>query len=108
MDELIAGFLAETRESLAALDVALVRLEQRPDDPATLSEIFRALRTIKGTCGFLSLPRLERVAHAGENVLGRFRDGALKVTPAGVTLTRCSPRRSSACRTSSLACRTAW
>lgn len=44
------------------------------------------MHTIKGTCGFLGLPRLEAVAHAGENVLGKFRDGALVVTPQAVTL----------------------
>jgi two-component system chemotaxis sensor kinase CheA len=86
MDDLIADFLTETHEGLAALDVALVRLEKSPDDHPTLSEIFRVIHTIKGTCGFLGLSRLERVAHAGENVLGRYRDGALKVTPDGITL----------------------
>ena len=44
------------------------------------------MHTIKGTCGFLSLPRLEKVAHHAENVLGKFRDGDLEVTPAYVTL----------------------
>ena len=44
------------------------------------------MHTIKGTCGFLGLPRLERVAHAGENVLGRVRDGMLAVTPDIVSL----------------------
>jgi two-component system chemotaxis sensor kinase CheA len=86
MDDLIADFLTETHEGLAALDVALVRLEKSPDDKPTLSEIFRVIHTIKGTCGFLGLSRLEHVAHAGENVLGRYRDGALKVTPDGITL----------------------
>ncbi|WP_372620076.1 chemotaxis protein CheW [Falsiroseomonas sp.] len=86
MDDLIADFLTETHEGLAALDVALVRLEKVPDDKPTLSEIFRAVHTIKGTCGFLGLSRLEAVAHAAENVLGRYRDGALKVTPDGITL----------------------
>jgi two-component system chemotaxis sensor kinase CheA len=86
MDDLIADFLTETHEGLAALDVALVRLEKAPDDRPTLSEIFRVIHTIKGTCGFLGLSRLEHVAHAAENVLGRYRDGALKVTPDGVTL----------------------
>jgi two-component system, chemotaxis family, sensor kinase CheA len=61
--------------------VALVRLERTPDDQDTLSLIFRLVHTIKGTCGFLGLPRLERVAHAGENVLGRVRDGLVTVTP---------------------------
>lgn len=85
MDDLLADFLTETNESLADLDVALVKLEQTPDDAATLQLIFRLVHTIKGTCGFLGLPRLERVAHAAENVLGRVRDKVLPVTPDLVT-----------------------
>src|SRR5208337_2343736 len=81
MDDLLADFLTETNENLADLDVALVKLERTPDDAATLALIFRLVHTIKGTCGFLGLPRLERVAHAAENVLGKVRDGALTVTP---------------------------
>jgi two-component system chemotaxis sensor kinase CheA len=77
MDDLLVDFLTETNESLAELDVALVKLERAPDDQETLSLIFRLVHTIKGTCGFLGLPRLERVAHAGENVLGKVRDGKL-------------------------------
>jgi two-component system chemotaxis sensor kinase CheA len=79
MDDLLKEFLTETSENIIALDSALVRIEQQPDDPQLLSEIFRVMHTIKGTCGFLDLPRLERVAHAGENVLGQFRDGTLAV-----------------------------
>ena len=77
MDDLLADFLTETNENLAELDVALVTLERTPDDAATLALIFRMVHTIKGTCGFLGLPRLERVAHAAESVLGKVRDGAL-------------------------------
>ncbi|CAA7615830.1 chemotaxis protein CheW [Magnetospirillum sp. SS-4] len=86
MDDLLSEFLTETSESLSTLDVALVNLEQNPNDPQILGNIFRLVHTIKGTCGFLGLPRLEHVAHAGENVLGKFRDGELEVTPAAVTL----------------------
>ncbi len=86
MDDLLAEFLTETNESLAELDVALLKLERTPDDRETLSQIFRLVHTIKGTCGFLGLPRLERVAHAGESVLGRVRDGVLTVTPDIVSL----------------------
>ena len=75
MDDLLADFLTETNENLAELDLALVTLERTPDDAATLALIFRMVHTIKGTCGFLGLPRLERVAHAGESVLGKVRDG---------------------------------
>ena len=86
MDDLIADFLTETNESIADLDVALVKLERTPDDQDTLSLIFRLVHTIKGTCGFLGLPRLEHVAHAAENVLGKVRDGVLTATPDTVTL----------------------
>ncbi|AUN28898.1 hybrid sensor histidine kinase/response regulator [Niveispirillum cyanobacteriorum] len=86
MDDLLSEFLTETNENLAVLDVELVKLEQNPNDPGLLSNIFRLVHTIKGTCGFLGLPRLESVAHAGENVLGKFRDGELHVSPYAVSL----------------------
>lgn len=86
MDDLLADFLTETQEGLGALDAALVRLERNPGDQATLGEVFRVVHTIKGTCGFLGLARLEAVAHAAENVLGRWRDGTQPVTPDGITL----------------------
>lgn len=85
MDDLLTDFLTETNESLAEADLALVRLEQEPGDAATLGLIFRLVHTIKGTCGFLGLVRLEKVAHAAENVLGKVRDGALNVTPDLIT-----------------------
>ncbi|MDA0675178.1 MAG: Hpt domain-containing protein, partial [Proteobacteria bacterium] len=86
MDDLLSEFLAETSESLALLDLELVKFEQNPNDSAILGNIFRLVHTIKGTSSFLGLPRLEKVAHAGEDVLGKFRDGALTVTPEAVTL----------------------
>ncbi len=86
MDDLLSEFLTETTENLSVLDVELVRLERNPNDPELLSNIFRLVHTVKGTCGFLGLPRLEKLAHAGENVLGRFRDGELPVTPNAVSI----------------------
>ena len=86
MDDLFQEFLAETAESLVVLDVELVRFERETTDTTILSNIFRLMHTIKGTCGFLGLPRLGSVAHAGENILGKFRDGELEVTPYAVTL----------------------
>ena len=86
MDDLLSEFLTETNEGLAVLDVELVKLEQNPNDQELLSNIFRLMHTIKGTCGFLGLPRLESVAHAGENVLGKIREGGLEVSPTAVSL----------------------
>ena len=85
MDDLLVDFLTETREGLQSLDGALLQLERNPGDRQVLSEVFRTVHTIKGTCGFLGLSRLEGVAHAAENVLGLWRDGTLAVTGAGVS-----------------------
>ena len=86
MDDLLSEFLTETSEALAVLDVELEKFEQVPSDADILGNIFRLVHTIKATCGFLGLPRLESVAHAGENVLGKFRDNVIEVTPEAVTL----------------------
>ena len=85
MDELLSEFLAETTECLAALDQALLQLEQTPADTATLGVAFRLVHTIKGTCGFLDLARLECVAHAAEDLLGALRAGDLQITPRLIT-----------------------
>ena len=86
MDDLLNEFLTETFESIEVVDVELVELEKDPNNKSVLDNIFRLVHTIKGTCGFLGLPRLEAVAHSGENVLGKFRDGEMDVTPEAVTL----------------------
>ncbi len=85
MDELLREFLTETNESLGVVDVELVRFEQEPNNATILANIFRLVHTIKGTCGFLALPRLEALAHAAETLMGKFRDG-LPVTGEAVTL----------------------
>ena len=66
MDDLVSEFITETAEGLSAIDVELVTVEQNPNAPAILGGIFRIIHTIKGTCGFLGLPRLERLSHAAE------------------------------------------
>ncbi|TAE34514.1 MAG: hybrid sensor histidine kinase/response regulator [Alphaproteobacteria bacterium] len=86
MDDLIAEFITETGESLSMLDSELVKLEQNPDDMETLGNIFRLVHTIKGTCGFLGLPRLATVAHAGENVLGKVRERQITVSSISISM----------------------
>ncbi len=67
------------------VDSELVRFEQEPNNGKILGNIFRLVHTIKGTCGFLALPRLETLAHAAETVMGKFRDG-MPVTADAVTI----------------------
>jgi len=85
MDDLLREFLTETNESLNLVDAQLVRFEQEPNNGAILGNIFRLVHTIKGTCGFLALPRLETLTHAAETLMGKFRDG-MPVTADAVTL----------------------
>src|SRR6266496_3502214 len=85
MDELLREFLTETNESLDVIDVELVRFERDPNNAKILDNIFRLVHTVKGTCGFLGLPRLQALAHSAETLMGRFRDG-LAVTAEAVTL----------------------
>src|SRR5712671_2902984 len=85
MDDLLREFLTETGENLDLVDVELVRFEQDPNNAKILGNIFRLVHTIKGTCGFLGLPRLEALAHAAETLMSRFRDG-MPVTGGAVTV----------------------
>jgi two-component system chemotaxis sensor kinase CheA len=78
VDDLTKEFLVESYENLDRMDRDFVELEKNPSKEI-LASIFRAIHTIKGTCGFLGYLRLERVAHAGENLLSLLRDGALQV-----------------------------
>src|SRR5690242_21229959 len=86
MDDLLKEFLIETGEALDVVDVELVRFEQDPNNAEILGNIFRLVHTIKGTCGFIGLPRLEALAHAAENLMSKFRDGTMAVTGETVTL----------------------
>lgn len=75
MDDLLQEFIAETRETLEALSGEIVAWESAPEDRARLDAIFRFVHTVKGSCGFLDLPRLARLSHAAEDVLAAVRSG---------------------------------
>lgn len=79
--DVVRAFLVESYENLEQLDRDLVALEQNHTSAATLSSIFRTVHTIKGTCGYLGFGKLEAVAHVGENLLSKLRDGALRLRP---------------------------
>ncbi len=80
MDDIVKDFLIESAENLDRLDQELVRLETDPSSKELLASIFRTIHTIKGSCGFLGFAKLEKVAHTGENLLSRLRDGDLILT----------------------------
>lgn len=77
MDDLREEFIAETRETLEILAEQLVLWEKTPDDHGLVDSVFRFVHTVKGSCGFLDLPRLLKLSHAAEEVLSAARDGDL-------------------------------
>lgn len=85
MDDLLAEFLAETRETLEALSGEIIAWESDPSDRARLDAIFRFVHTVKGSCGFLDLPRFEKLSHAAEDVLAEVRAGSRTADPALVS-----------------------
>jgi len=76
-DEMLTEFLLEAQEIFDQLDLDFVSLEQNPDDKKLVGNIFRAMHTLKGSSGFFAFHRVEKVAHAGESLLSKIRDGAL-------------------------------
>ncbi|MDA8392081.1 MAG: chemotaxis protein CheA [Actinomycetota bacterium] len=95
-EEIMAEFMVESIENLDRLDDDLLRLEQDPTDRNSLNSAFRSLHTIKGTAGFVGLPNIERVSHAGESLLSRLRDegAALSSEGAGALLSTVDALRS--------------
>lgn len=85
MDDLREEFIAETRETLQILSQQLVLWERTPDDHSLVDSVFRFVHTVKGSCGFLDLPRLLKLSHAAEEVLSAARDGNLSPSPELVT-----------------------
>ena len=84
-DDIVREFLVESSENLDLLDRELIYLEKDPGNRGTLASIFRTIHTIKGTCGFLGFTKLESVAHVGENLLSKLRDGELALNPEMTT-----------------------
>jgi two-component system chemotaxis sensor kinase CheA len=81
LDEVVSEFVVESYENLDQLDRDLLALEDDPDNRAVLGSVFRTIHTVKGTCGFLGYGKLEAIAHVGENLLSKLRDGVLRLTP---------------------------
>jgi len=85
-DGLVRDFLLESSENLEQVDRDFVALERSPGDREILARIFRAVHTIKGSCGFLGFARLKALTHAGESLLGLLREGTRSLD-AGMTTT---------------------
>jgi len=80
LDGFVKQFLTESYENLDKLDRTLIELEKDPRAPDKLASIFRTVHSIKGTTSFFGFSKLGALAHSGENLLSRLRDGVLVLT----------------------------
>jgi two-component system chemotaxis sensor kinase CheA len=81
MQDILSHFLAESSEMLEALDQHFVKLETEPTNAELLNEIFRCMHSMKGSAGFLGFTHLVEVAHQGESLLNKLRQGEMSVSP---------------------------
>ncbi len=80
--EILAQFILEARECLETIGQRLLQIERDPTNLELLNDLFRSVHTLKGNCGMFEFGALERVVHAGEDVLDRVRAGKLPYTSA--------------------------
>jgi two-component system chemotaxis sensor kinase CheA len=85
MDDLLAEFIAETREMLEASSGEIVAWEADPTDRARIDTIFRFVHTVKGNCGFFDFPRLADLSHSAEDALADCRAGRRDPDPQMVS-----------------------
>ncbi|RIK58971.1 MAG: chemotaxis protein CheA, partial [Nitrospira sp.] len=86
MQEILNDFLTESNEMLEVLDQRFITLEADPGNKDLLNEIFRAMHSMKGSAGFLGFNRLVDVAHRGENILNKLRQGEMAVVPTVISV----------------------
>ncbi len=75
--DLLDQFVIEARECLEAIGKRLLDVEREPTNLELLNDLFRSVHTLKGNCGLFDFKALERVVHAGEDLLDRVRNRTL-------------------------------
>lgn len=71
--EYIGMFLAESREHLQTLNLAIIRIEETPADSETIDEIFRIAHSLKGMSGTMGFARMAALTHTMEDVFETLR-----------------------------------
>ncbi len=71
--EYMPMFLAESREHLQELNLAVVHLEEAPDDRATVDDIFRMAHSLKGMSATMGFAQIAELTHHMEEVFELLR-----------------------------------
>lgn len=85
-NELLQEFYGEAVDHLEVIEAAVLVLEDRPDDPETLNNVFRAFHSLKGVSGFLHLSPIQKLSHQVEHLLDLARGRKLLLNSAHITL----------------------
>jgi two-component system chemotaxis sensor kinase CheA len=80
LEEYLPMFLAESREHLEHLNLAVVRIEEQPEDKETVDEIFRIAHSLKGMSATMGFAGIAALTHKMEDVfeLLRQRTGGIE------------------------------
>ncbi len=90
--QLVQDLVIESLEGLDSFDAEMLALEEKEGNPQDhLRLAFRMIHTVKGSSGCLGFESIEKVAHAGENLLSLLRDEVITVDHAVISgLLQCS------------------
>lgn len=88
MEEFLGEFLDEAEEMAVALATAVRDLEREPEDGEARDHAYRCVHVIRGGAGFVGLERVERLAAAGERLLGRIAADELEPTGERLEIVR--------------------
>ena len=87
MNQFKETFKEEAYELLGSLEDLLMELEENPEDPDSISAVFRSIHTIKGSASMFDYEGIAGFAHVVESVLDGVREGTVKVTRGLIDLT---------------------
>jgi two-component system chemotaxis sensor kinase CheA len=76
ISEYLGMFLAESREHLQNLNLAVIRIEESPEDRDTIDEIFRIAHSLKGMSGTMGFAQMAALTHKMEDVFETLRGRA--------------------------------
>jgi two-component system chemotaxis sensor kinase CheA len=73
LSQMLPLYLDETDEYIAAMNDALLRLEQSPDDVPALNEVFRYAHSIKGSSTLMGFESVKQLTHNLETIFDQLR-----------------------------------
>ena len=78
-EELIKDFFVEAETQVEALESNILVLENNPNNPDAVDEIFRAAHTLKGAAATVQMTELAEFTHVVEDTLDEIRSGHVSV-----------------------------